>query len=267
MNLVSIVFLFVASGGAGVINALAGGGSFLTFPALLFSGLDPRAANITSTIALFPTQIATGFAGRSLAAGTPQLSLKALFIISLAGGAVGAFLLLLTPPVFFAHMVPWLILFATTLFAYGSFIKTPGSMKVDKHLGRHETIACQFLISVYGGYFGGGIGFLMLAALTLAGVAIRQAGATKNILAGVMNASAVFIFLFSHDIGWIQVGIATAGSVIGGQIGVRCLHIVNERILRMAVVVIGASLTVAMFVFMSAPGALEGIELFNFFCN
>jgi uncharacterized membrane protein YfcA len=145
--------------------------------------------------------------------------------------------------------VPWLILFATALFAYGSFIKKPDAPGVGHPVGRRGAIISQFLISIYGGYFGGGIGFLMLAALTLAGMSIRKAGATKNILAAAMNAAAVFIFLFSHDIGWIQVGIAVLGSLLGGMIGVRCLHKINERILRIAVVAIGLVLTIAMFVY------------------
>jgi len=105
------------------MNTLAGGGSFLTFPALLLTGLDPRAANITSTIALFPMQITTGFESRKLAGGTGGLSFRTLVILSLVGGIIGAILLLLTPAAFFARLVPWLILVATALFAYGSFSK------------------------------------------------------------------------------------------------------------------------------------------------
>src|SRR5580698_4914363 len=116
----SLLVLILASFAAGVQNALAGGGSFLTFPALLFAGLDPRAANITSTIALFPMQVTTGYASRKLANGTGTLSFRTLFILSLIGGVIGAALLLLTPPIIFARLVPWLILFATVMFAWGS---------------------------------------------------------------------------------------------------------------------------------------------------
>jgi uncharacterized membrane protein YfcA len=102
----AVVVLFLAGLAAGVMNALAGGGSFLTFPSLLFAGLDPRAANITSTIALFPGQVTTGLACRRLVAGAGGLSFRALLLISLAGGFVGALLLLATPPDFFARLVP-----------------------------------------------------------------------------------------------------------------------------------------------------------------
>jgi len=178
---------------------MAGGGSFITLPALILTGMDARAANITSTVALFPAQLITGYAGRAAAAGLPELSFKALSAISLVGGAIGGIILLATPPSFFAMLVPWLVLFATAVFAWGSFIRkqpAPG----DIALPRWGAAFGQFLIAIYGGYFGGGIGFLMLAALTAAGLAIRSATATKNVLAGVMNASAVAIFVFSPQV-------------------------------------------------------------------
>ena len=118
---VTFVILFMAALWAGVQNALAGGGSFITLPSLMLTGMDARAANITSTIALFPGQLATGWTGRKLVSGAAGLSFRTLVIISLVGGAIGAVLLLLTPPSFFARLVPWLVLFATALFAWGSF--------------------------------------------------------------------------------------------------------------------------------------------------
>ena len=113
--------LFLAALWAGCQNALAGGGSFLTLPALILTGMDARAANITSTVALFPGQVLTGWHGRGHASGVGTLSLRTLIIISLVGVALGAVLLLLTPSRIFASMVPWLVLFATTMFAWGSF--------------------------------------------------------------------------------------------------------------------------------------------------
>src|SRR5271157_6362196 len=115
----ALLVLFVASIWAGAQNALAGGGSFITLPSLMFTGMDARAANITSTVALFPAQIVTGYTGRAGAEGAEGLSLTALFVISLAGGACGGAILLATPPSFFARLVPWLVLFATALFAWG----------------------------------------------------------------------------------------------------------------------------------------------------
>jgi hypothetical protein len=243
-----MIWLLLVGAGlwAGVQNALAGGGSFVTLPALILSGLDARAANITSTVALFPGQVTTGLAGRKLVSGAERLSFRALFAISLAGGVVGALLLLATPPAFFARMLPWLVLAATALFAWGSFFQKPADQR--RPLGPLTASAAQFGIAIYGGYFGGGIGFLMLAALTIAGLPVRNAGATKNVLAGVMNASAVAIFAFSHDVHWLDAVALGVGAVAGGLAGAWLLRRVNERALRIGVVVLGVVLTVALLV-------------------
>src|SRR5882757_9880343 len=163
----TFLILFLASLWAGTQNALAGGGSFITLPTLMLTGMDARAANITSTVALFPAQVATGWTGRKHVQGAAGLPFRVVAIISLVGGALGALLLLVTPPSFFAHLVPWLVLFATAVFAWGSF---GPSSEGPPRLNRFGAAGAQFCISIYGGYFGGGIGFLMLAALTAAGV-------------------------------------------------------------------------------------------------
>jgi hypothetical protein len=242
---VKLIILFLAAFWAGAQNALAGGGSFITLPALMFSGLDARAANIASTVALFPGQTTTGLVGRKLVSGTPSLSFRALVIISLAGGAVGAVLLLATPASFFARILPWLVLFATSVFAWGSFFRKPSD--TEGHLGAVAAGSVQFCIAIYGGYFGGGIGFLMLAALTIAGLGVRAAGATKNMLASVINASAVLIFIVTSKLDWPRVGMVAAGAIVGGVVGGWMLKRVNEKLLRGAVVVIGLALTVGLF--------------------
>jgi len=239
------VLLFAVAAWAGCQNALAGGGSFVTLPALILSGLDARAANIASTLALFPGQVTTGWVGRSLVSGAGGLSFRALVAISLAGGALGAVLLLLTPSSFFARLVPWLVLFATALFAYGSFVKRPA--EAGPRVGPRAAGAMQFAISIYGGYFGGGIGFLMLAALTAAGLAVRAAGATKNVLASIMNAAAVAIFVFTPHIPWLRVAVVSVGAIAGGYAGAMLLKRVDERIIRGFVVLLGATLTVGLF--------------------
>ena len=223
------IILLLAGFWAGAQNALAGGGSFVTLPTLILSGLDARTANITSTIALFPGQVTTGLAGRGLVSGAERLSFKTLFVISLIGGVLGALLLLATPPSFFARLVPWLVLFATSVFAWGSFFrKTPSS---GLALGPFQAGGAQFLIAIYGGYFGGGIGFLMLAALTIAGLPVRNAAATKNVLAAVMNASAVVIFMFSRDVRWLSALVLGVGAIGGGLLGAWMLKRVNEKLL------------------------------------
>jgi uncharacterized membrane protein YfcA len=241
----AFLLLFAVAVWAGAQNALAGGGSFLILPTLMFTGMDALAANITSCVALFPAQLATGWTGRRLAAGIGPLGLRSLFAISIVGGAIGALILLGTPRGIFARLVPWLVLFATGVFAWGSFLRKPGEAHV--RLSPLGAGAAQFLIATYGGYFGGGIGFLMVAALTMAGQAVRVASATKNLLAGVMNASAVAIFLFSPDLHWAQAAVTAAGATIGGVAGARLIHHIDERLLRLFIIVIGGALTVGLF--------------------
>jgi uncharacterized membrane protein YfcA len=169
-------------------------------------------------------------------------ALQGLFILSLVGGALGGLLLLNTPSSIFARLVPWLVLFATTVFAWGSFFRKPGA---NRPTWAGAGVA-QFLIAIYGGYFGGGIGFLMLAALTMAGMATRNAGATKNVLAGVMNASAVALFVLSPRCTgcrrwcWARARWWVAWPVPGPAPGQRTL-------LRMAIVALGVALTIGLF--------------------
>src|SRR6516164_9105689 len=141
-------WLFLAGLWAGAQNALAGGGSFVTLPALILERLDARAANITSTIALFPGQVTTGLVGRRMVSGAERLSFRALFVISLAGGAIGAFLLLETPAGFFSKLVPWLVLIATGVFAWEAFFGKPTQAVVA--LSRFAAGSAQFLIAIYG---------------------------------------------------------------------------------------------------------------------
>ncbi len=244
--ILSLAVLFVASIWAGAQNALAGGGSFITLPSLMLTGMDARAANITSTVALFPAQVVTGLTGRSDARSPPDLAMTTLFVISLIGGALGALILLWTPPSVFARLVPWLVLFATILFAWGSFFRKPPKPG-ETHLPPWGAAAAQFFISIYGGYFGGGIGLLMMASLTMAGLAVRNAGASKNILAGVMNASAVAIFAMSSDVHWLQAAVTAVGASFGGWAGAMMLRTVNEKMLKLGVIAIGLALTFGLF--------------------
>jgi len=243
--MLSLILLAVVALIAGIQNALAGGGSFLTFPALLFTGLDARAANVTSAIALFPGQVTTGFAGRHQVSDLPTLRFRSLVVISLVGGALGAVLLLVTPSRIFAALVPWLVLFATAVFAWGNFVRSPH--KPSQPPGRRLAATIQLLISIYGGYFGGGIGILMLAVLTLSGLGVRSAAATKNVLAAAMNASAVVIFVFSKEVAWTEVAVIAVAAIIGGQIGAYALHRVNEKALRIGIVGLGLALTIGLF--------------------
>jgi uncharacterized membrane protein YfcA len=242
----ALVVLFIASIWAGAQNALAGGGSFITLPSLMLTGMDARAANITSTVALFLAQVVTGLTGRADAKSPAGVTMRTMSAISLIGGALGALILLATPASVFARLVPWLVLFATALFAWGSFFRG-GEEESEAHWPPWAIGVAQFAIAVYGGYFGGGIGLMMMAALTMTGVAVRSAGAAKNILTGVINASAVVIFVFSRDVHWPQAIIAAIGASFGGWAGALMLRQVNENFLKLAVVAIGVALTIGLF--------------------
>ena len=246
--------LFAAALWAGVQNALAGGG-LVHHPA----GPDPfraRCPGRPTSPRPSPCSPASprpaGWAERWPSGAGFGLSFRTLAIISLIGGAVGAGLLLATPSHFFARMVPWLVLFATGLFACGSFFRGQG--EGSGGLGPRVAGSLQFLIAIYGGYFGGGIGFLMLAALTAAGQAVRSAGATKNVLAAAMNASAVAVFLFTPGIPWPRVGVVCGGAILGGLVGAQLLKRVDERLIRGFVVVLGLALTVGLFLRGSSLG-------------
>ena len=241
------LFLGLSAFYAGMQNALAGGGTFITFPALLLAGLDPLGANMTSTVALFPGQITVAATVRSMAEGVGPMSLRKLVAISLAGGVVGAILLEFTPPAFFARLVPWLVLFATLVFFWGSFVRRPSGSDPARRLSVGTLSGLQLAISIYGGYFGGGIGFLMLAVLTVAGQPVRAAGATKNVLAMVMNAVATLIFATSGRVQWAFAGIICICALAGGVLGTWLLRRLPEKLLRGFVVAVGSLLTVWLF--------------------
>ena len=241
-----IFLLFFAGLWAGVQNALAGGGSFITLPALIAAGLDPKLANITSTMALFPGQITTGLAGRALVSGTESLSFRSLALISLIGGITGALLLLVTPSSAFAAMVPWLVLAATALFAWSTFGNKPRAASAPPPAW--VTVLTQSLIAMYSGFFGGGAGIITLASLTLARMPVRNAGGTKNVLVGLSNISAALVFACAGAVAWGHAAAIGTGSIIGGYIGARALKVMPERVIKIGVIVIGAALTVGLFV-------------------
>jgi uncharacterized protein len=194
----------------------------------------------------FPQPDYLCISGRSLLSNVGPLSFRRLFIVSCLGGVCGAFLLLNTPATFFARLVPWLVLFATSIFAWGSFRRK--KLHVAHTVHPTVLIGIQACIAVYGGYFGGGIGFLMLAALTVAGLPVRTATANKNILAMAMNASAVLIFVFSKLVNWPAVIALGLGGIAGGLAGSWLMHRVSEKLLRGFVVVVGILLTIWLFI-------------------
>jgi uncharacterized protein len=240
--------LTIAAFAAGFINAVAGGGSFLTFPALIAAGLPPIHANASSTVALFPGQIATAYAVRSglvAASADAQVNVPALAAISLIGGFVGGLLLLITPQALFSHMVPWLILFATSIFAGGNFWITDAK---KFRLSKEGVFAAQGLVAIYGGYFGGGIGILMLAALTLSGLRdIWLMNSLKILLAVLMNAAAVVTFIIAGLVHWQWTIVVALGAIAGGYAGLHAARRVPAQLVKGFVVVVGLVLTIYFF--------------------
>ncbi|MGH6848881.1 MAG: sulfite exporter TauE/SafE family protein [Methylocella sp.] len=246
-----MIFVLVALAAfmAGFLNAVAGGGSFLTFPALIAAGLPPIDANASSTVALFPGQIATGYAARDglkAASADKRLNVPALGAVSLAGGLVGGLLLLVTPQAVFSRIVPWLILFATAIFAGGNFwICDPAKFR----LNRTGIFAAQGLVAIYGGYFGGGSGILVLAALTLFGLHdIWLMNSLKILLAALMNAAAVVTFIIAGLVHWQWTIVVAVGAIAGGYAGLHAARRVPAQIVKSFIVAVGLVLTVYFFI-------------------
>jgi uncharacterized membrane protein YfcA len=250
MDLWKELVVAAAAFAAGLINSIAGGGTLVSFPALLWTGRDPVLANATSTVALWPASLAGVYGFRREFEGGARLFL--LFgAPSLLGGVLGAVLLLRTPSETFARLVPFLILFATLLLA----AQEPISRKLGKEEGDRRTRAWwagaavfQFLVGVYGGYFGAGIGILMLAALGLLGFTdIHRMNALKNLLAICINGVAAVYFIASGAVIWSDVLVMTFAAIAGGYTGTRLAYRLGRRFVRIAVIVIGLVMSVSLF--------------------
>jgi uncharacterized membrane protein YfcA len=243
-----LLLIVLAGFGAGFINALAGGGSFLTFPSLLAAGLPAIDANATSTVALFPAQVATTWAYRKTlreSLDDPRIDGKILAIISLVGGLAGALLLLATPEIIFERSVPFLLGGATLVFAFGMVMPKDAEKQL---LGPIGILIVQALVSIYGGYFGGGIGILMLAALTLYGLHdIVLMNSLKMLLAALMNATAAAAFVFSGRIHWLEALILSAGSIAGGFAGAHAGSRIPPLTVRLFVIAIGVALSIHFY--------------------
>jgi len=243
---ITIIVLTAAAFLGGALNALAGGGSLVTFPALLFAGLNPIDANATSVVALFPGTFSSVWAYRRSILGITEVSVTGFFLLSLFGGLLGALLLLSTPSSVFAGLVPWLVLFATIVFAVGNFAPL-GAIRRFK-LGPRGALAVHFIISVYGGYFGGGIGFLMLAALTLFGMRdINAMNGLKMILVGVMTLTSLVVFMVAGIVHWAEGLPMAVGSILGGYVAAHGAQKLDQRLIKGFIIVLGVGLTAYFF--------------------
>lgn len=251
----SLAWLAAAAVGAGALNAVAGGGTLLTFPALL-AVVSSVAANATSTVALVPGSLA-GAWGYRRKLRQVRSWLVVLALPSIAGGALGAFLLTRLHEQVFARLVPWLILLATLLFLLQPVISrhiaagTPDAPAGGKLIA--AAMAFQFFVAVYGGYFGAGIGILMLSALGLLGVGeIHRMNALKTVLAALINGVAVVIFALEGIVAWRYEVIMIPAAAIGGYAGAQLARMVDRRLVRWMVIAIGFGLA-AHYFFKAAP--------------
>ena len=234
----------------GALNAVAGGGSFIGFPALLFTGVPPISANATNSVALWTGVTASGGAYRRRL-NMPLHVMVPLLIASLIGGLLGALLLLKTPPHTFMRVVPWLMLAATLLFVFGKRLAGNRPSSVS-HEATNAAIAgasvFELLVAIYGGYFGGGLGIVNLAMLAAIGmVDIHAMNALKSVLGSVINGVAVLAFVIAGAIYWPQALVTTAGAVVGGYFGAHYAQKFPQSWIRGFVVVVGAAMTVYFF--------------------
>jgi uncharacterized protein len=254
LHLSQAIFLFFIAVIGGTLNAVAGGGTFVTFPALLLTGVPAVQANATNTVALWPGLAAsTGAYSRRL--NVPRRLLVPLLLTSVVGGLVGALLLIKTPQHTFLHLVPWLLLGGTLLFAFGNSIrviagKTAAVDDLRKMSWQAITVtsAAELLVATYGGYFGAGIGFMTLGMLAALGMRdVHAMGAIRTLLAVVINAEAVLTFILAGAVRWPQCVVMIAGALVGGWFGAHYAQKANPRIVRRVVIAVGLVMSAYYF--------------------
>jgi uncharacterized membrane protein YfcA len=231
---------------AGTMNAVAGGGSFVSFPVMVLVGLPPIAANATSTVALFPGTIASTWAYRDELRGIAGIRLTVLLPIGLVGGMVGAILLLVTPGGAFDLVIPWLLLLATLTFAGGRHLGDWLRRYVT--IGRPAFLVIQFILSIYGGYFGGAIGLMMMAVWTLIDASeLKTMAATRTALVSTANGTAVLCFILAGAVRWPEMLSMMVSAIAGGYYGARFARHLPPAVLRWFVVALSATVTVVFF--------------------
>jgi uncharacterized protein len=243
------VLLFVAAVLAGAMNSVAGGGSFFSFPALIFTGVPPIPANATNTVAVWPGSVASVFSYWKRLPHSPRVMVP-LIAISVIGGWVGALVLLRTPQATFMKLIPYLFAVATLLFAFGKrltgalghLVKRQGPPSWPIVVGL--TIV-QFFIALYGGFFGGGIGILMLAMLEMVHIEdIHAMNGLKTVLATSINGAAVVTFIVAKKVVWPQGILMVVGAIAGGYYGAHYAQKLDPRWVRATVICVGAGMSI-----------------------
>jgi uncharacterized protein len=260
MTFITGVLLFIAAMLGGTLNAVAGGGSFITVPSLIFAGVLPVQANTTSTVALWPGSVASITAYRRELSKLNRTVVLTLGIISLIGGVLGALLLLITSQSTFLYLLPYLMLVATLLFAFSPRItallrqrsaltrriEEKGSIFSWRTLAAISVI--QFFVAVYGGYYGGGIGIMILASLGIMGMEnIHEMNGLKTVLQAAINGVAVITFILARAVVWLPAIVMIAGAIAGGYGGAYFARRLDVRVIRTFVILVGTSMTIYFF--------------------
>jgi uncharacterized protein len=250
LTLPQAIFLFAAGVLGGALNAVAGGGSFIAFPALLFTGVNAVSSNATNTLALWLGVTASGGAYRKHLNVSKRVMIP-LIATSIVGGLAGAMLLIKTPPQTFLYVLPWLLLAATLLFAFGKHLTGRISAGISHQSSNAAVTGAsvfELLVAIYGGYFGGGIGIMNLAMLAAVGMTDMHAmNALKVVLGGVINGVATFTFIATGAIVWKQAAVMTLGAIVGGYFGAHYAQRLPQSWIRSFVIIIGSAMTVYFF--------------------
>ncbi|MCG7393086.1 sulfite exporter TauE/SafE family protein [Microvirga sp. ACRRW] len=253
MELTTAALLAASGLAAGLVNAIAGGGTFFTFSALVAAGLPPVVANATSAVAVTPANLSSAWAyRRELAANARRFA--ALGVVSLIGGLGGAYILTITNEASFSKIVPWLILFATVLFAASPRI-VGLARRIGKSEGPHPStrawvvgLAFQLCVAIYGGFFGAGMGIVMLAALAITeGDDFHLINSAKHLCSTVIQLVAVVVFVAKGIVSWPETIIVGFASIAGGYIGVVFGRRLPINVIRWLVIAVGAALTLIFF--------------------
>ena len=253
MGILQGILLFFAAAIAGAINSIAGGGSFLAFPALIFTGVPPISSNAICSVALFPGSLAS-IGGYKFELIEERKILPLMVITSIIGGIAGSVIMLKTPPNTFMALVPWLLLLANMLFIFGGKITSAFKNRMNaKEISRFRTITgtifLQLFIALYGGFFGAGMGIMMLAALALMGMDnIHKMNAFKVVLGACINGMAALIFISAGVILWMQASVMITGAVFGGFGGAYYARQHDPAKVKKIVIFIGLSMTIYFFI-------------------
>ncbi len=253
MHISHPVFLFFAAVLAGALNSVAGGGSFISFPALLFTGIAPIAANATNTAAVWPGTVASTVAYREELTPDARRLLAPLLITGVLGGVLGARILLLTPQTTFLHIVPWLLLGATLVFVLSgrltAWIRNRAGHGKGPRMLMVAGLFLELLIAMYIGYFGAGVGILVLALLALLGMEnIHAMNGVKSLLVSVVNGVALATFIWARVIVWPQAILMLVGAFLGGYGGAYYARKMNPQHIRWIVIAVGFGMSAYFFI-------------------